>query len=419
MKKLDKILNKINYLWIIAIFTYIFVGSLSLLYGKMTLVQYADLFYKFNAATLVLCVLNYLFKRKFCLVDIFIFGLIVVACLSTHFSEFKNISLWGHDTRCEGMVMFLDYYLLFILSTFVQRKDKKKVIAVILFFGILQVGIGLLQQFKIIPGAAYMYVRGLVGNSNFYSTQNIMWLSLSLGLFIFGKKWYYLILVFIFTVGLSLGGAMSCIVGLVCVLLGILAILLYRRKEFVIKEYLKRYFFSILFMGVIFLIVSSLIDSSLIKDIKEMLFQSSDMIVHHNVQENYGTNRIFIWKNTIPKIKDYFWLGIGIDCFRYIFTPLLISDHAIVSKAHNEYLQLLITEGIGCLVFYLLLLFGCIRDNVKRMRTDNYGVLDYAILLCVIGYITQAFFNISVIRVAPIFYVILGLCHQRKNLNSD
>ena len=419
MKKIDKILNKLNYIWIIVIMLYIFISSIFILYGKLGMVKYSNIFYILNIITLILCLLNYIKKGKFNFIDFIILGLIVIASLTTYLSEYRTISLWGHNTRCEGMVMLITYYLLFLLGTFIEEKDKKKVIFSILFFGVLQVGIGILQQLKIMPGASYVYVKGLAGNSNFYSTQNIMWLSLSLGLFIFSKKWLYIVLILIFSIGLTLGGAMSCFVGLICVLLSILFIIIYNRKNIEFKEYLKRYLTSIFLMIILFIVVSILIDGTLIKDIKELLFQSSDIIVNHNIKEDYGTSRILIWKKTIPKIGNYLIKGIGIDCFRYIFNPLLINNNTIVSKAHNEYLQYLITEGIYCLIFYLMLLFMCIHNNFKRIKTKGYNYFDYAILLCVIGYITQAFFNISVIRVAPIFYVVLGLCYKRDNLRID
>ncbi len=419
MEKLKKSLNEINYIWIIMILIYIFVGGLFLLYSKYTkfsLVNYANRFYIINIITFILCIMNYILKKNFGLVDIIIIVLISIAMIVTYFSDYRKISLFGHTTRCEGMITLIVYYLLFILSTFIEEKDKKKIIKSVLIFGILNVAIGILQELKIIPGLTEKYAKGIVGNSNFYSTQNIIWLSLSLGLFIFSKNWLYFILVLVFSIGLSIGGAMSCFVGLFCVLISILFIIIYNRKNINLKQSIKKYIFSIGLIFTIVIIISSLIDSKLTKDIKKLIFQSNDVLIKHNFEDNYGTNRMFIWKRTIPKIKENLLIGVGIDCFRYAFKPLLIYKGKIVSKAHNEYLQYLITEGIFCLIFYLLLLIVCIYNNFKRIKKEeNYTSIDYSVLFCVIGYITQAFFNISVIRVAPLFYIILGLCYKRKN----
>lgn len=414
---MKKITKNINYLWIIVLLIYMLIGSFLICYGKLKLTTYANGFYILNIITLILCIINYIKHKKINITDISILFLIIIAIITTLICDYKKISIWGHTTRCEGMIMLICYYLIFVLSTFVKSKDKKKIVRTILILGVIQVVIGILQQLGIMQGVHNHYSKGLVGNSNYYSTQNLIWLGLSLGMFIFDKKWINIILVIIFSIGLSIGGAMSCFVGLVCVIISILFIIIYNRQYIDLKNTIKKYIISLFAIALTFVLVSTVVENPLINDIKELLFESSDIIINHNIESSYGTNRIFIWENTIPKIKDYFIVGVGIDCFRYIFKPLL-KNNGIISKAHNEYLQLLITEGIFCLIFYLLLLSTTILNNFERIRKKEYTYFDYAILLCVIGYITQAFFNISVIRVAPIFYIVLGLCYKRKEIQD-
>lgn len=421
MKKFKKILSIINYIWIIIILIYMFIGSLAVSFFKFKLGMYANVFYILNIISLILCILNYIFKGKFKYTDLFIFILIFIALLSTYMSDYKEVAIWGLKTRCEGMIMIICYYLLYLLSTYINNKDKRYILITILSLGVIQVFIGILQQERILKGYTELYVRGLVGNSNFYSTQNLIWLGLSLGLFIFSKKYLYIPLIFIFSVGLFLGGAMSCIVGLLCIIVSIIVIFIVNRKYLNIKECIIKFIISILVIIGTVIFTGLVTNNPLINDLKELFVQSSDVVINHEVSDNYGTGRIEIWKKTIPKVKDYFWIGIGIDCFKYIFKPFFVNEAGIVTKAHNEYLQYLITEGIYCLSFYLLLILFSTMNNIKRSRDNNYNYKDYAYLLCIIGYITQAFFNISVIRVAPIYYIVLGLCIKRNledNLNE-
>ena len=104
-----------------------------------------------------------------------------------------------------------------------------------------------------------------------------------------------------------------------------------------------------------------------------------------------------------------------IDNFYYAFGDKPIGrGRWFFDKVHNEYLQILITEGIFALISYLLL-FGWV--TIKG-TINNYKNKEIYLILPVIGYLTQAFFNISVIEVAPFFYISLGLLVDRGISNE-
>lgn len=64
------------------------------------------------------------------------------------------------------------------------------------------------------------------------------------------------------------------------------------------------------------------------------------------------------------------------------------------------------TAGIPALVIYLGLLVQIARKySVRLAESDVYQALTASL----IGYLTQAFFNISVVSVAFIFWAFLGL----------
>ena len=83
----------------------------------------------------------------------------------------------------------------------------------------------------------------------------------------------------------------------------------------------------------------------------------------------------------------------------------------VYDKAHNEYLQILVTQGIFALICWLIIYLLIVKDGLIRFFKDKKTYL----LIPVVGYLIQAFFNISVIEVAPMFYMALGLCINKDN----
>ena len=86
-----------------------------------------------------------------------------------------------------------------------------------------------------------------------------------------------------------------------------------------------------------------------------------------------------------------------------------------IDKVHNEYLQKLVTEGIFSLITYMLLLLLLFIKSIKKI-TKNKDTLLITLFISFLTYAIQAFFNISVICVAPLFYILMGLlASEAKN----
>lgn len=89
------------------------------------------------------------------------------------------------------------------------------------------------------------------------------------------------------------------------------------------------------------------------------------------------------------------------------------AHNGIPDKAHNEYLQIAVTLGIPALIAYLIFLGMIIIPNLKYIFKQKY----IFILLSIIGsYLVQAFFNISTIGIAPIFWLCLGIIDNKNIL---
>ena len=110
----------------------------------------------------------------------------------------------------------------------------------------------------------------------------------------------------------------------------------------------------------------------------------------------------------------------GLDKNVHIDNILFIFDtHQFIDKAHNEYLQIAATIGIPAMIVYLAFLAQILSSQKKKIFKDN---ATFILVIPIISYIVQAFFNISTIGVAPIFWALLGLLQNlpfKKNLCCD
>ncbi len=135
-------------------------------------------------------------------------------------------------------------------------------------------------------------------------------------------------------------------------------------------------------------------------------------LLHLNFDDDFGTYRIFLWKRTIPLIKDYPLLGSGPDTFALRFMPLYSEDIAkigpltINDTAANIYLTMLINLGIIGTISYLSFLLTQIKIGVKK--SNNYSKI---LLISIICYSIQSFFNLSVVIISPIFWTLMGIHH--------
>ncbi|WP_294346273.1 O-antigen ligase, partial [uncultured Clostridium sp.] len=169
------------------------------------------------------------------------------------------------------------------------------------------------------------------------------------------------------------------------------------------KEYLKRFFNIIM----IFMAIVLVINISLNGVISSRSDKFKNEVVEFN--EHSGSNRVKIWKSVIICIKKHPILGTGPDT---VFEALRKEKsknpniiNAAVDKAHNEFLQIALNSGIPSLCLYIVFLILVIINILKNIYDYKYKIL----LLVFLSFIIQSFFNISVISVAPIMWILFGI----------
>ncbi|MDE6031682.1 MAG: O-antigen ligase family protein, partial [Oscillospiraceae bacterium] len=147
-------------------------------------------------------------------------------------------------------------------------------------------------------------------------------------------------------------------------------------------------------------------------------------------KELVGSSRGYIWSRTIPLLRKCVLTGYGADTFAYVFPQndflakyysYAEGFHITVDKPHNLYLQIFISNGLVALIAFLgiclFYLVDCFRLYAlkKEYRTEQiYGA---AVMLAIVGYLTAGMFNDSVVSVAPMFWILLGVGCALNTIN--
>ena len=419
MKKYLQIV-KSHLLCIYIILNILFILITSFLYAfKISTYHFNSLLYIPCLILNIFVILFYVFfkiktkkKLRFRNFDIFLFIMFIFSLISSILSINTHDAFFGFLNRYEGFFQIMYYFSLFILSSFLPNEDKKKVSYAFIILGLIQVVHAHIQKFEllnvpILYDKTEPWATGYVSNPNFFGSLMVLCLTIAIGLLFDSnskrERIIYSFVIAFFTSGLLISDSLSALVGLIISLIYVLIYSLIKHKKILFLT-------TTIIITLVTIIISCLNQTTLVNDLIKTKDQSVE-IVKGNVKDNYGTNRIFVWKNAIKVVPKNLTYGVGIDNFYYAFgdKPLMFNQRYF-DKAHNEYLQILVCEGIYALLSYLVFV-GIIVINGIRY---SFNKTKLYLVLPIVAYLTQAFFNISVIEVAPLFYIYLGLCSNRN-----
>jgi len=147
-------------------------------------------------------------------------------------------------------------------------------------------------------------------------------------------------------------------------------------------------------------------------------------------KESSFSGRGFIWSRTIPLLRDTIFVGHGPDTFAIYFPQDDIlgklnayNSNIIVDKPHNLYLQIAVNTGVISLVAYLALLLIYVITSVKQYFKSNMTryteYIGSGIFSGICGYCITGLANDSVVSVAPVFWVLLGLGFSINIMNAE
>ena len=334
-------------------------------------------------------------------------------------SPYKSVAFMGNHERGEGFLIYCIYILLFILSS-KYLIINKSLLNIVLISSCIMGVYGVIQFYGFDPVQFWMFGKiigndsvGFIGNRNFFSSYLCMFLFIAASIYIFKGISKYLIY--------------SCILfaALLCTLTrgGWLAFLIYSLMGamFILKEkvYLKRAAIVFIAFSLIFGVLNLTTNNKVINRADKELIISEE-----GEFKNSAGARLSILKMSFKAFTDKPLLGYGPDTLKNRlnedypeeFTEYVLKFDSVVDKAHNEYLEYAVSNGVFSLVSYLILL-GAILIKLFKNR-KNY--ISKVLFLTISGYMIQGFFNISVIMVAPIFWILLGASLKLvKDMNND
>lgn len=140
-------------------------------------------------------------------------------------------------------------------------------------------------------------------------------------------------------------------------------------------------------------------------------------ILHGHIEDQFGSGRIYIWRQILPLIREHFWFGGGPDTlstrglqgFTNYNDTLGGYVATNIDVAHNEYLNILVNQGIFAFLSYFLLLVQTCVSWWKNRSSNSVAICGAAACF----YAIQAFFGISSFYIAPLFWTFLALANQR------
>lgn len=137
--------------------------------------------------------------------------------------------------------------------------------------------------------------------------------------------------------------------------------------------------------------------------------------------EYFMSGRGYIWSRTIPMISKYILSGAGADNYPMAFPQddviaklnIYMDANTVIDKPHNMYLQIAMNTGLLSLIALISIWGIYIISSLKLYSKLYYDSIDKLVgvscLLSVISYLVVAIFNDSVVSVAPIFWIMLGI----------
>ena len=142
------------------------------------------------------------------------------------------------------------------------------------------------------------------------------------------------------------------------------------------------------------------------------IYEASELM-HGHCDDNFGSGRLYIWKETMALIPQHPLFGCGPDtlglqtdaAFERMNETVGAIIHSQVDNAHNEYLNMLVERGSVTWAIYIALLFSCVQHWIKEASHQPITALCGG---AVLAYCIQAFFGLSSPVSAPYFWITLG-----------
>lgn len=358
--------------------------------------------------------------------DVFFILLVIFSVISLALSKDIMNSLMGYGYD-EWIFNFLAYFSLMFAGTMINdMKLRKKVLYVFAAVALFNCLIAFFQSFGLrIADCCHMpewhnqynAAFGLTQNCNFFAGLCVLFSALSAGMFIFAENGRKKLLLLAFHML-----CFYCTIASTTRIswLGNLGIHFFYAISFIvmkIKGYdrtkLRKYvrgWGAVLAVSVLVLAYFAVFTDVLSSGLKETLADISGDFDF----EAFGSRRGYIWKFGLEAVPDNWVFGVGLDNYSYAFfsNPKWQRGMYYNDKGHNEYLHILVTQGVFAAVNYIsMLVYACAAGvrTVVNTKDEEKRKLTWILLGMFAGYAAQALVNSSLINVAPYFWLTVGM----------
>lgn len=356
-------------------------------------------------------------KLKYDKKDSLLLIFFLIGVISTIFSIYRNRAIFGQPNRHEGILMIGIYILIYYSAKYLFNYYKK-FIPLLCVMAVALTILAILQFYNMVPILKNIYQipapNSTFNNSNIFANFISIFVPMMLGIYIIKGGKGSICCSLIFLTGMLISLARSAYISFF-VYYVLTFIYIIKNKE---KEYIKR--FAIITVS--FIILCGLVNytsNNRVAGRGELIVKEAQSM-KDGITDQMGSGRIFYWKTVAMLMLERPILGYGPDTIKYaikwvhpdIFKQFHIKTGGVViEKAHNEWLQIGATMGIPAMLIYTLFIILVLKNNLKNMMNNK---VCFIFSIMIIGYLVQAFFNISVISVAPLFWLVLGLSENEN-----
>lgn len=132
-------------------------------------------------------------------------------------------------------------------------------------------------------------------------------------------------------------------------------------------------------------------------------------------------DRLSWWMSSFEMIGDHPFLGIGPETFRNNYNIYRRLDYKLPTgeqygitpeSTHSEFINVLVTQGLPGLLFYLIMVFGSLGLILKAAIKEEdkiKTVILFSFAASALAYIGQTFISFGVISTLSYFYLALGV----------
>lgn len=341
-------------------------------------------------------------------------GYLILLIISLFFSRDIFFAIVGYPKRWEGIITLIMYMILFIAARNVKEPDNMFFKGVF-FTSCIVAAFGIFQYYGMDPfprdqwrGEWVGMAFSTIGNPNFLGTYIVLMIPLSMHLFIVKKKNYasvgFGILLYCLLCTMTRGAWLGAIVSII----SYFAFLWIYREKYT-GTLRRAVVISILSF---FIILGFNLQSG--NEFLRRFLSIKDIVPDEKLSEKGGSGRLFIWERVVELIAMKPMFGHGIENLAIPFSEFYKEDivrfwgnsEVMFDKAHNEYLQIAVSSGIPSLIAYITFIIMVLKKGYKRLKNELHIL---PLMAAVLGYLVQAFFNISVVSVAYVYWIFLGL----------